>query len=266
MPAERPLARRVAFVTGATGGIGRAIARRLSSEGAAVVLADVDPEGLDALVAELGESALGLVVDVTDEASVEDAFATAARTFGGVDIVVNNAGITVSRSLVETSVEDIEQLSAVIVRGSFLVTRAFARLDARQGTGGDVVYVISKNAVFAGPDNVAYGSAKAAQLHQMRLLAAELGPRGIRVNGVNPDAVVQGSKIFAGAWREDRAARYGVDPAELGAYYAKRSILGREVVPEDVAEACYLLVAGGLERTTGTVIPVDGGVAAAFLR
>ncbi|HET7572044.1 MAG TPA: bifunctional rhamnulose-1-phosphate aldolase/short-chain dehydrogenase [Gaiellaceae bacterium] len=265
-PAELPLARKVALVTGATGGIGRAIARRFAAEGACVVLADLDPDGLEELTAELGEQALGLALDVTDEARVEAAFAAAARAFGGVDIVVNNAGVAASAPLAETSLADYERVQAVVARGSFLVSRAFARLDERQGRGGDIVYVVSKNAVFAGPENVAYGSAKAAQLHQLRLLAAELGGRGIRVNGVNPDAVVRDSKIFAGDWRRDRAEKYGIDPAQLGDFYASRSLLKREVLPDDVAAACFLLVSGELGKTTGAVIPVDGGVAAAFLR
>jgi rhamnulose-1-phosphate aldolase/alcohol dehydrogenase len=266
MPAEKPLSRRVALVTGAAGGIGSAVARRLAGAGACVVLADLDPTDAETLADELGEQARALQVDVSDEESVDRAFEQACLLYGGVDLVVNNAGISVSQPLVEHSLADYERLHAVIDRGSFLVSRAFARLAIAQGRGGDIVYVVSKNAVAVQPENVGYSSAKAAQLHQMRLLAAELGPHGIRVNAVNPDAVVRGSKIFAGAWKEERAARYGVDPDKLGEYYARRSLLGREVLPDDVAAAVLALVSGELSRTTGAVVPVDGGVAAAFLR
>ncbi|HXA29481.1 MAG TPA: bifunctional rhamnulose-1-phosphate aldolase/short-chain dehydrogenase [Candidatus Angelobacter sp.] len=266
LPAEKPLSRRVALVTGAAGGIGAAIACRFAAEGACVVLADLDPADATALAAEIGEQATSLPLDVTDEASVERAFDEACLRYGGVDLVVNNAGISVSQPLVEHSLADYERLHAVIDRGSFLVSRAFARRAIAQGLGGDIVYVVSKNAVAVQPDNVGYSSAKAAQLHQMRLLAAELAQHGIRVNAINPDAVVRGSKIFSGGWGEERAARYGVDPDKLGEYYARRSLLGREILPEDIAAAAMVLVGGDLARTTGAVIPVDGGVPAAFLR
>jgi NAD(P)-dependent dehydrogenase (short-subunit alcohol dehydrogenase family) len=203
---------------------------------------------------------------VTDEAAVERAFEQAALAFGGVDLVVNNAGISVSRPVTETSVEDYDRLYRVIERGSFLVSRAFARQAIVQGLGGDIVYVVSKNAIVAGPNNVAYSSVKAAQLHQTRLLAVELAPHGIRVNAVNPDAVVRDSKIFAGEWGDNRAATYGVRREELGEYYARRTLLKREILPEDIAAACFVLVAGELAKTTGAVIPVDGGVPAAFVR
>jgi rhamnulose-1-phosphate aldolase/alcohol dehydrogenase len=266
LPPERPLSRRVALITGATGGIGSAIARRFAAEGASVVIADLDLSEAEAAAADIGERAFGVRLDVTDEESVQRAFAEASLRFGGVDLLVNNAGISSSHPLVEHSLEDYERLHAVIDRGSFLMSRAFARQAIAQGLGGDIVYVISKNAVVAGPDNVGYGSAKAAQLHQMRLLAAELGGHGIRVNGVNPDAVVRGSKMFASGWGADRAAKYGVDEERLGEYYAQRTVLKREVLPDDIASACLVLVGGGLEKTTGAVIPVDGGVTTAFLR
>jgi NAD(P)-dependent dehydrogenase (short-subunit alcohol dehydrogenase family) len=265
-PAPKPLAGRVALVTGAAGGIGAAIARRLAAEGASVVAADLDIDGADALVEGLGEFGASARLDVTDAASVDAAFALAALRFGGVDIVVNNAGISLSKSLTDTTLEDYERLHAVIDRGSFLVSRAFARLAERQASGGDILYIVSKNAVVAGPTNVAYSAAKAAQLHQMRVLAAELAQLGIRVNAVNPDGVIQGSKIFAGDWGDNRAKAYGVDRERLGEYYAQRTLLKREIVPEDVAAACFALLSGDLAKTTGTVIPVDGGVPAAFLR
>ena len=265
-PAEKPLSRRVALVTGATGGIGRAITRRLADEGACVVAVDLSENEVAAFSDEIGQQAVGIVADITVESSVARAFDDAALAFGGVDIVINCAGITVSRSIEETTAEDFDRLNAVINRGSFLVSRALVRQLAAQGLGGDIIYIASKNAVAASPDNVAYASAKAAQLHQVRSLAAELGERGIRVNAVNPDAVVQGSKIFASGWREDRAAKYGIEPEKLGEYYAGRSLLKREVLPEDVAAAVFVLLSGELSKTTGAVIPVDGGVAAAFLR
>ncbi|HXA43110.1 MAG TPA: bifunctional rhamnulose-1-phosphate aldolase/short-chain dehydrogenase [Candidatus Solibacter sp.] len=266
MPPEKPLSRRVALVTGGAGGIGAAIARRFVAEGAAVVIADLDLAGAQAIAAEIGEQALALRLDVTEEASVEEVFTDSARHFGGIDLVVNNAGITVGKPVTETSLEEYERVHRVVDAGSFLVSRAFARQSGASGLGGDIIYIVSKNAVFAGPDNAAYGSAKAAQLHQMRLLAAELAPLGIRVNGVNPDAVIQGSKLFAGDWGRERAERYGVPVEQLGEYYAQRSLLGLEILPEDIADACFALVSGLLAKTTGCVIPVDSGVAAAFLR
>jgi rhamnulose-1-phosphate aldolase/alcohol dehydrogenase len=266
MPPERPLSRRVALVTGGAGGIGQAIAHRLIAEGAAVVVADLDIEGATSVAEGIGEQAFATRLDVTDEASVDAALEAAALQFGGVDLLVNNAGISLSRTLGETTLAEYEKVHAVIDRGSFLMSRAFARMVDVQSGGGDIVYILSKNAVFAGPSNVAYSSAKAAQLHQMHLLATELADLGIRVNGVSPDAVIQGSKIFAGDWGRDRAEKYGVAREELGQYYAQRSLLKREILPEDIASACFALVGGLLPKTTGMVIPVDGGVPAAFLR
>jgi NAD(P)-dependent dehydrogenase (short-subunit alcohol dehydrogenase family) len=266
MPPPRPLEGRIAFITGAGGGIGAAIARRFAAEGAAVVLADIDPAGLDGLCGELGENAIITRLDVSREDDVDQAFEAAVLAFGGVDIAVNCAGISSSHTITDTTLEEFERMHAVISRGSFLVSRAMARLAVAQRIAADIVYVVSKNAIFAGAANVAYASAKAAQLHQMRVVAAELGPLGIRVNGVNPDAVVRGSKIFAGDWGDQRAATYGVEREKLGDFYAERTILKQEVLPEDVAAACFALVGGALSKTTGHVIPVDGGVAAAFLR
>jgi NAD(P)-dependent dehydrogenase (short-subunit alcohol dehydrogenase family) len=197
---------------------------------------------------------------------VTAAFAAAALAFGGVDLVVNNAGLSISKPLSETTVADWDLLHDVLARGSFLVSRAAAAVMTAQGMGGDIVYIASKNAVFAGPSNLAYGAAKADQAHQVRLLAAELGEHGIRVNGINPDGVVRGSGIFAGGWGASRAAVYGVPESELGAFYAKRTLLKREVLPEHVAAAVFALTGGDLSRTTGLHIPVDSGVAAAFLR
>ena len=266
-PAAPALQGRVALVTGAASGIGRAIAELLSRHGACVVIADLDGEGAEKVAAALGsERALGIAADVTSEAQVAAMFTAAAERFGGVDIVVNNAGFATAAPLIDTSAADWDRLHAVLARGSFLVSRAAARQMIEQDIGGDIVYIVSKNAVVAGPQNVAYGAAKADQAHQIRLLAAELGVHDIRVNGVNPDGVVQGSGIFQGEWLRQRAETYGVAPEDLGKYYAGRTLLGREIVPEHVAEAVFVLVGGSLSRTTGLSIPVDGGVAAAFLR
>jgi rhamnulose-1-phosphate aldolase/alcohol dehydrogenase len=267
-PAPRPLAGRVALVTGGGSGIGRATARRLAAEGACVVVADRDGAAAKRVAAEIGPADVAVPVtsDVTDEDSVIGACRQAALAFGGVDLVVNNAGLSISRPLLETTAADWDVQHAVMARGSFLVAREAARVMAAQGMGGDIVYICSKNAVFAGPDNVAYGAAKADQAHQVRLLAAELGGLGIRVNGINPDGVVRGSGIFAGGWGAQRAAVYGVPEEELGAFYARRTLLQREVLPEHVAAAVVALTAGDLPLTTGLHIPVDAGVAAAFLR
>jgi rhamnulose-1-phosphate aldolase/alcohol dehydrogenase len=267
-PPARALAGKVALVTGAGSGIGKAIAERLAAEGASVIVADIDAAKAAEVAGEIGgrDRATGVLVDVGDETAVEEAIRFACLTYGGVDIVVNNAGLSESAPLVETSVESWDRQHRVMARGSFLVSRAAARVMIEQGKGGDIIYVVSKNAVFAGPNNVAYGAAKADQAHQVRLLAAELGSHAIRVNGVNPDAVVQGSGIFAGAWGEQRAATYGVPRKELGRFYAERTLLKREVLPEHVASAVYVLVSGELPLTTGTIVPVDSGIPGAFLR
>jgi rhamnulose-1-phosphate aldolase/alcohol dehydrogenase len=268
LPAPKPLASRVAFVTGAGSGIGRAIAHRLAAEGACVVIADIDPASADVVARELGgpDVAISLVADVTDEDQVRDAFRRAVLAFGGVDLVVNNAGLSISRPLLETTVHDWDLQHDVMARGSFLVSREAARILIDQAMGGDLVYIVSKNALFAGPNNVAYGSSKADQAHQVRLLAAELGEYGIRVNGVNPDGVVRGSGIFAKGWGADRARTYGIPEDKLGEFYAQRTLLKREVLPEHVAAAVFALTGGDLSQTTGLHIPVDAGVAAAFLR
>ncbi|MFG3255030.1 bifunctional aldolase/short-chain dehydrogenase [Streptomyces sp. NPDC048172] len=268
MPPPRPLAARVALVTGAGSGIGRAIAHRLAAEGACVVVADRDADGARKVAAELGgpDTAVPVSMDVTAEERIAAGFDEAVRAFGGVDLVVNNAGISVSKPLAETTAEDWDRQHAIMARGSFLVSREAAGVMTAQGMGGDLVYISSKNGVFAGPNNIAYGAAKADQAHQVRLLAAELGERGIRVNGVNPDGVVRGSGIFAGGWGAQRAAVYGVPEEELGEFYARRTLLKREVLPEHVANAVFALTGGDLSHTTGLHIPVDAGVAAAFLR
>jgi rhamnulose-1-phosphate aldolase/alcohol dehydrogenase len=268
MPRPKPLATRIAFVTGGGSGIGKAIAHRLAAEGACVVVADIDATSAEAVAAELGgaDTAIGIGADVTDEGQVVEAFRRAVLAFGGIDLVVNNAGLSISKPLLETTLEDWNLQHDVMARGSFLVSRAAARIMGEQEMGGDIVYIVSKNALFAGPNNIAYGAAKADQAHQVRLLAAELGEHGIRVNGVNPDGVVRGSGIFAKGWGADRARVYGIAEDKLGEFYAQRTLLKKEVLPEHVAAAVFALTGGDLCQTTGLLIPVDAGVAAAFLR
>ncbi|WP_344178712.1 bifunctional aldolase/short-chain dehydrogenase [Kribbella lupini] len=268
MPKPKPLATRVAFVTGGGSGIGKAIAQRLAAEGACVVVADLDTASAEAVAKEIGttDKAVAVGADVSDEAAVAAAFEQAVLAFGGVDLVVNNAGLSISKPLLETTEHDWDLQHDVMAKGSFLVSKVAAKVLIDQGIGGDIVYISSKNAVFAGPNNVAYGAAKADQAHQVRLLAAELGEYGIRVNGINPDGVVRGSGIFAKGWGAKRAAVYGVPESELGAFYAQRTLLKREVLPEHVAAGVFALTAGDLSHTTGLHVPVDAGVAAAFLR
>ncbi|MFJ8870877.1 bifunctional aldolase/short-chain dehydrogenase [Streptomyces sp. NPDC102473] len=268
MPEAKALATRVALVTGAGSGIGKAIAHRLVAEGACVVVADLNAENAAAVAEDLGgpDKAVAVTVDVTSEEQITEAFKAAALAFGGVDLVVNNAGISISKPLLETTARDWDLQHDIMARGSFLVSREAARVMRAQNLGGDIVYIASKNAVFAGPNNIAYSATKADQAHQVRLLAAELGEHGIRVNGVNPDGVVRGSGIFAAGWGAQRAATYGIEEEKLGEFYAQRTILKREVLPEHVANAVFALTGGDLTHTTGLHIPVDAGVAAAFLR
>lgn len=268
MPAPKPLATRIALVTGAASGIGKAIATRLAAEGACVVVADLDLAKAQAAAAEIGgtDVARGVAADVSDEAAVKAAIAEVLLAFGGLDLVVNNAGLSLSKSLFDTTEADWDLQHDVMAKGSFLVAKNAARVLVDQGLGGDIVYISSKNSVFAGPNNIAYSATKADQAHQVRLLAAELGEHGIRVNGINPDGVVRGSGIFASGWGANRAATYGVDEKDLGAFYAQRTILKREVVPENVAAAVYAICTSDFSHTTGLHVPVDAGVAAAFLR
>ncbi|MFF2050645.1 bifunctional aldolase/short-chain dehydrogenase [Leifsonia sp. NPDC058194] len=268
LPKPKPLAGRIALVTGAASGIGKAIATRLAGEGACVVIADLDLEKAQAAAAEIGNTdvAIGVVANVTDEDAVQASIDAALLAFGGIDLVVNNAGLSISKPLLETTTADWDLQHNVMAKGSFLVSRAAAKALIDQKLGGDIVYISSKNSIFAGPNNIAYSATKADQAHQVRLLAAELGEYGIRVNGINPDGVVRGSGIFAGGWGAKRAAVYGVPEEELGQYYAQRTLLKREVLPEHVANAVFVLCTSDLDHTTGLHIPVDAGVAAAFLR
>ena len=261
-------ATRIALVTGAASGIGKAVATRLAAEGACVVIADLNLEAAEAVAQELGgpDVAVGVVVDVTDPEQVASAVDAAVLSFGGLDLVVNNAGLSISKPLLETTEKDWDLQHNVMAKGSFMVSQAAAKAMIAQEMGGDIVYISSKNAVFAGPNNIAYSATKADQAHQVRLLAAELGEYGIRVNGINPDGVVRGSGIFAGGWGAKRAAVYGVPEDELGKFYAQRTLLKREVLPENVANAAAVLTSAEMSHTTGLHVPVDAGVAAAFLR
>ena len=267
-PAPKPLATRVALVTGGGSGIGKATAERLVAEGACVVIADLNLENAEQVAEELGgpDKAVALRADVSDEAAVVQAVAEAVLAFGGLDLIVNNAGLSLSKPLLETTAKDWDLQHDVMARGSFLVSRETARVMIDQAMGGDIIYISSKNSVFAGPNNIAYSATKADQAHQVRLLAAELGGHQIRVNGINPDGVVRGSGIFAGGWGASRAKVYGVEEEDLGEFYAQRTLLKREVLPANVASAVFAITAGDLSHTTGLHIPVDAGVAAAFLR
>jgi len=268
MPQPKSHATRVAFVTGGASGIGKAIATRLAAEGACVVIADLDLEKAQAAAADLGgaDVAVGVAANVADPAAVAAAMGEAVLAFGGVDLVVNNAGLSLSKPLLETTEKDWDLQHDVMAKGSFLVSQAAARVMIAQEMGGDVVYIASKNSIFAGPNNIAYSATKADQAHQVRLLAVELGEHGIKVNGINPDGVVRGSGIFAGGWGANRAKTYGIEEEELGKFYAQRTILKREVLPDHVANATAMITGPDMTHTTGLHIPVDAGVAAAFLR
>jgi rhamnulose-1-phosphate aldolase/alcohol dehydrogenase len=271
MPKPKSLSGRIALVTGSGGGIGKAIAKKFAEEGACVILNDIDEGRLSGATEEFkklfgGDNVAGVKLDVTDEQSADKAFENAALLFGGIDIIVNNAGISISKSLTDHSVADWDRLYNILVKGQFLVTKAAVQVMKKQGMGGDVINIVSKNAVFAGPNNAGYGSAKAAQAHLSRLLAAELGAFSIRVNTVNPDAVIADSNIWAGGWAEGRAKAYGIKVEELPAFYAKRTLLNESILPEDIANACFVFVSGLLNKSTGNALNVDGGVASAFLR
>ncbi|KQO11672.1 short-chain dehydrogenase [Agreia sp. Leaf244] len=268
LPKPKSHATRVALVTGAASGIGKAIATRLAKDGACVVIADLDLEKAQDAAAQLGSTdvAIGVQANVTSADEIQAAIDAAVLAFGGLDLVVNNAGLSLSKPLLDTTEGDWDLQHNVMAKGSFLVSKAAAKVLIEQKMGGDIIYISSKNSVFAGPNNIAYSATKADQAHQVRLLAVELGEHGVKVNGINPDGVVRGSGIFSGGWGAKRAAVYGVPEEELGAYYAKRTILGREVLPENVANAVAVLTGEDLTHTTGLHIPVDAGVAAAFLR
>jgi rhamnulose-1-phosphate aldolase len=268
MPKPKSHATRVALVTGAASGIGKAIATRLAADGACVIIADLDLAKAQAAAAEIGgpDVAIGLAVNVTDAVAIEKMVQDAVLAFGGLDILVNNAGVSLSKPLLETTEADWDFQHDIMAKGSFLVSKATAPILIEQKMGGDVIYISSKNSVFAGPNNIAYSATKADQAHQVRLLAVELGEHGVKVNGINPDGVVRGSGIFASGWGANRAKTYGIAEQDLGKFYAQRTILKREVLPETVANAVSVLTGPDLSHTTGLHIPVDAGVAAAFLR
>ncbi|MBB4080953.1 rhamnulose-1-phosphate aldolase/alcohol dehydrogenase [Lewinella aquimaris] len=265
MPKEKPLSRKVALVTGAGGGIGKAIADKLVEEGAVVVLSDIAEERLKEAHATYGsDTATYAVCDVTDATSVAAAFDTAALEFGGVDIVVHSAGLAISKPLEETTPKDWDILQNVLVKGQFTLAQEAVRVMRAQGLGGDFIPIASKNGLVSGPNNVAYGTAKAAQQHMARLLAAELGKDGIRVNTVNPDGVIIGSKIWEGDWAEGRAKAYGITVDELPAHYAKRNLLNEIIRPDDIADGVFAFTV--LDKSTGNILNVDGGMANAFVR
>ena len=271
MPKPKPLSGRVALVTGSGGGIGKAIAKKFAEEGACIVLNDNNQDRLkdayDEFVNLFGKDQIAQVqMDVTDSHAINNAVLHAALSFGGLDIVVNNAGISISKSIEGHTSEDWNLLYDILVKGQFLVTQKGIEVMRQQGFGGDVLNIVSKNALVSGPNNAGYGSAKAAQLHLARLNAAELGKDKIRVNVVNPDAVIAGSNIWSGGWAEGRAKAYGIKVEELPAYYASRTLLDEIILPEDIANACFAYVSGLLNKSTGNILNVDGGIAAAFVR
>ena len=271
MPKPKSLSGKIALVTGSAGGIGKAISRKFAEEGAVVVLNDLDQDRLTAAGAqflkEFGRDSYATVqLNVTEDAGIKNAFSQAALNFGGIDIVVNCAGLSISKPIEEHTDKDWDLLYDVLVKGQFKITQEAVSVLRKQKRGGDILNIVSKNALVSGPNNAGYGSAKAAQLHLSRLNAAELGPDKIRVNVVNPDAVIADSKIWEGAWAEGRAKAYGITVAELPAFYAKRTLLNETILPEDIANACFAFVGGLLSKSTGNVLNVDGGVAMAFVR
>lgn len=271
LPKPKPMSGKIALVTGSGGGIGKAVAEKLAQEGACVVVTDINEERLDATFTEFTkkfgkDSVLKSTMDVTNVDSIEKCYQQVVLAFGGVDVIINNAGISISKKVAETTMDDWDILESILVRGQFSVSKAGIKVMRQQSLDGDIINIVSKNALVSGPNNTAYGTAKAAQLHMSRLLAAELGPDKIRVNVVNPDAVIQGSNIWAGGWANGRAEAYGITVAELPGYYAKRTLLNEIILPADIANAVFVLVGGLLHKSTGNVINVDGGVAAAFVR
>jgi rhamnulose-1-phosphate aldolase/alcohol dehydrogenase len=271
MPKAKSLSGRVALVTGSAGGIGKAIARLFAREGACVIINDNDKERLENAGNEFlqifgNDASVTTLLDVTSPTSIQTSFQSAALAFGGIDILVNCAGLSISKPIEEHTEKDWDLLYDVLVKGQFLVTQAAVNIMRKQARGGDIINIVSKNALVSGPNNAAYGSAKAAQLHLSRLNAAELGKDKIRVNVVNPDAVIADSKIWEGAWAEGRAKAYGITVQELPAYYANRTLLDEIILPEDVANACFAFVSGLLNKSTGNMLNVDGGVAMAFAR
>ncbi len=266
MPKEQPLSRKIALVTGAGGGIGKAIADKLAAEGANVVLTDINEDSLkEAHATYKRDVSTYAVCDVTNYDSIVNAYKKACIEFGGVDIVVHSAGLAISKPIEETTQKDWDLLQDVLVKGQFELAKAGVEVMRKQNLGGNFISIASKNGLVSGPNNVGYGTAKAAQQHMSRLLAAELAKDKIRVNVVNPDGVIVGSKIWEGAWAEGRAKAYGITVEELPAHYAKRNLLNEIIYPEDIANGVFSLV-GILDKSTGNIINVDGGMANAFVR
>lgn len=271
MPKPKPLTGKVALITGSAGGIGKGIAKKFVEEGACVIINDNDADRLAKADKEFKtkygkDTFSSVLLDVLKSENINEAFDKTALAFGGVDIVVNCAGISISKPLEDHTEKDWDLLYDILVKGQFLVTQRGVEIMRKQNMGGDVINIVSKNALVSGPNNAAYGSAKAAQMHLSRLNAAELGADKIRVNVVNPDAVISDSKIWEGAWAEGRAKAYGIKVEELPAYYAKRTLLNEMILPEDIANACFAFTGGLLNKSTGNVLNVDGGVAMAFVR
>jgi rhamnulose-1-phosphate aldolase/alcohol dehydrogenase len=271
MPKPKALSGRIALVTGSAGGIGKAIAKKFAEEGACVIINDINEERLQTATEDFQkafgkDNAAAVTLDVTNLDTITKAMDAAALAFGGVDIIVNNAGISTSKPIADHTIADWDKLYDILVKGQFLVSQAGIEVMRKQNIGGDIINIVSKNAVVAGPNNAGYGSAKAAQAHLTRLMAAEVGADKIRVNTVNPDAVIADSNIWAGGWAEGRAKAYGITVEELPAYYAKRTLLNEAILPEDIANACFAFAGGLLNKSTGNVLNVDGGVAMAFLR
>jgi rhamnulose-1-phosphate aldolase/alcohol dehydrogenase len=271
MPKPKPLTGKIALITGSAGGIGKAIAKKFVEEGGVVILNDMNDGRLQETGAEFkklfgSDSYSTILLNVTNQEDIRNAFDAAALAFGGIDIIVNNAGLSISKSIGDHTEKDWDLLYDVLVKGQFFITQSATNMMQKQNIGGDIINIVSKNALVSGPNNAAYGSAKAAQLHLSRLNAAELGADHIRVNVVNPDAVISDSNIWAGGWAEGRAKAYGVSVAELPAYYAKRTLLNQIILPDDIANACFAFVGGLLQKSTGNVLNVDGGVAMAFVR
>jgi rhamnulose-1-phosphate aldolase/alcohol dehydrogenase len=265
-PPEQPLSRRVALITGGGGGIGRAIAEKLAAEGANVVLTDLKKDRLEEANQAFGRDISTIAIcNVADADSVAEAFDEACLAFGGVDIVVHSAGLAISKSIEETELADWNLLQNVLAKGQFLMTKAGAKVMKTQGFGGDIINIASKNGLVSGPNNIAYGTAKAAQQHMSRLAAAELAADGIRVNTVNPDGVIIGSKIWEGDWAEGRAKAYGIKVEDLPAHYANRNLLKQIIRPEDIANGVFAFV-GILDKSTGNILNVDGGMPGAFTR
>ena len=271
MPRPKSLSGRIALITGSAGGIGKSIAKKFLEEGACVILNDINAERLSHTQMEFerefgNELTVSAFLDVTRVDTIEEAFKIAILSYGGVDIIVNNAGISISKPLSDHNLEEWDKLYDILVKGQFLISKFGIEIMRKQKLGGDIINIVSKNSVVSGPNNTGYGSAKAAQAHLSRLMAAELGEDHIRVNSVNPDAVITDSNIWAGGWAEGRAKAYGIQVEELPAFYARRTLLNETILPEDIAKACYTFVSGLLNKSTGNVLNVDGGISSAFLR